>query len=164
MISRGVQISFSAACLVLPWAVLGCGENKSPPPEKAQVRLGGRTWNVELAMTDSRRYAGLSGRRELPPDGGMLFVYPQEQKLSFCMRGCEIPIDIAFLDRNLRVVNLYEMAVEPDRLGRTSYLSHVPVLYALEVAGGALKRAGVRVGDRAEFFGVPPAEQAEPGQ
>lgn len=143
---------------------VGCGEEKTPTPTEAQVKLRGRTWTVELAMTVQQRYAGLSGRKELPPGRGMLFVYPKEQKLSFCMRGCEIPIDIAFLDRNLRVVNLYAMAVEPDRAGRVSYESHVPVMSALELPGGDLKRIGAVVGDQVEFLGVPSACQAEPGQ
>ena len=95
--------------------------------------------------------------------GIMLFIYPQEQKLSFCMRGCDIPIDIVFLDKNLRIVNLYEMAVEPDRSGRTTYESHVPVMYALELPGGTIKRVGIHVGDIAEFLGVPPASCAQPG-
>lgn len=141
---------------------LACQDKETPPP--AQVRINGVTWTVELAMTEPAKYTGLSGRRELPRGHGMLFLYPQEAELSFCMRGCDVPIDIAFLDRDLRVVNLYEMQVEADRAGRTAYRSHLPAQYALEVPGGALKRAGVRVGQQAEFIGVPPASQAEPGQ
>lgn len=153
------RVFLSATCLLL---ATGCSR-KDTPGSPPRVRLGNRIWTVELAMTTARRHEGLSGRRSLGEQEGMLFVYPEERKLSFCMRGCEIPIDIAFLDRQLRVVNLYEMTVEPDRLGRATYESHVPAQYALEVSGGALKRAGVRVGDRAEFFGIPSADRAEPG-
>ncbi|MBD3305883.1 hypothetical protein GF348_05855 [candidate division KSB3 bacterium] len=154
------------ACLslVCSLTLIGLSCQDSPPtPPPAKVRINGTTWTVELAMTEAARYQGLSGRRELAPGRGMLFVYPQEKPLSFCMRGCEIPIDIAFLDRNLRVVNLYEMQIEPDRVGRTAYRSYVPVQFALEVGGGSLKQAGVRVGQQAEFINVPPADQAEPG-
>ena len=139
---------------------LACQDTDEALP--AQVRINGTTWTVELALTKESRYIGLSGRGELPPDKGMLFIYPQETELSFCMRGCEIPIDIVFLDRNLRVVNVYEMQVEPDRAGRVAYKSHMPVQYALEVAGGTLKQAGVRVGQQAMLINVPPARQAEP--
>ncbi|MBN1554490.1 MAG: DUF192 domain-containing protein [Phycisphaerae bacterium] len=142
----------------------GCGEKQPSSSPPAKVMLRGHTWQVELAMTDRRRFQGLSGRKILSDGEGMLFVYPREQKLSFCMRGCDIPIDIAFLDRNLRVVNLYEMTVETDRVGRAMYDSHVPAMYALEVPGGALRRAGVRVGDRAEFVNVPPPSRAEEGR
>jgi uncharacterized membrane protein (UPF0127 family) len=144
----------------------GCEKKpvSSPPMGVAQVKLRGQTFTVELAETREQRYTGLSGRTSLAECEGMLFIYPREQKLSFCMRDCEIPIDIAFLDRDLRVVNLYTMAVESDKTGRISYESHVPVQYALELPGGTLQRVGVAVGDQAEFIGVPPAEMAEPGQ
>lgn len=160
---RTIQIFRLGACLAFLFLGAGCGEKKASSPAEAQVKLRGRTWTVELAMTAERRYQGLSGRTDLPEGRGMLFVYPREQKLSFCMRGCEIPIDIVFLDRQLRVVNLYAMAVESDRLGGVSYGSHIPAMYALELPGGTLKRLGVAVGDQAEFVGVPQASDAEPG-
>ncbi len=149
-----------ALVVFLAW---GCSPPASPPVP-AQVRLAGRSWTVELALTRAKRQAGLSGRTALPAGRGMLFVYPKPQKLSFCMRGCDVPIDIAFLDSALRVVNLYEMQVEPDRAGRVIYRSHVPARYALEVAGGTLRRAGVRIGQQAECLGVPDPAAAEPDE
>jgi hypothetical protein len=91
----------------------------------------------------------------------MLFIYPAPEVMSFWMKGCLIPIDIVFLDSERRVVNTYEMAVEPGGEGRARYSSHVPAQYALELPGGTLRRAGIRVGDVAEFIGVPDAATAE---
>lgn len=163
MNQRGVQFFVLGVLGGMLFLTEGCGEKNASLPDEAKVRFRGETWTVELAMTEQQRYDGLSGRKDLPAGRGMLFVYPKEQKLSFCMRGCEFPIDILFLDRQLRVINLYEMAVEPDRSGRTAYESHVPVMYALELPGGAIRRTGIRVGDTAEFFGVPPAGRAQSG-
>jgi uncharacterized membrane protein (UPF0127 family) len=115
------------------------------------VTIRGRTWRVELAVTGDQRYRGLSGRKELASDAGMLFIFPREQVREFCMRDCFIPLDIAFIDSDLRVVMLHTMAVEPDRVGRVPYGSEVPAQYALEVPAGALEAAGVQVGDRVEF-------------
>jgi uncharacterized membrane protein (UPF0127 family) len=94
----------------------------------------------------------------------MLFIYPRPEVLEFCMRGCVVPLDIAFINSDLRVVRMHTMAVEPDRAGRVSYSSQHPVQYALEVAGGSLGRLGVRVGDRVTFSAeIPSPAKAEEG-
>lgn len=144
------------------WAVLvavalaGCG--KAPDGGPA-VRINGRTWHVEIAATPQARYTGLSGRTALAADRGMLFVFDDVRIQQFCMRGCEIPLDIAFIaaaDGRLRIVHTATMAVEPDRAGRIVYGSRQPVRYALEVPAGALAAAGVKAGDEAVFLNVSP--------
>lgn len=144
----------SAVALILT----GC--EKAPPPVP-QVRIRGETWTVELAFTVRERWEGLSGRDTLDVEKGMLFVYPRAENLIFCMRECHIPIDIVFIGSDLRVVNTYEMQVEPDRAGSVSYSSNLPARYALELAGGTLRRLGVRIGDKVEFFGIPDPSTAE---
>jgi uncharacterized membrane protein (UPF0127 family) len=150
-----------AALLFLSAAVVfasGCGEDEPPPPP--QVRIGGRTWTVELAMTPRQRYRGLSGRRELAEDCGMLFVYPRAKTLTFVMRGCLIPIDIVFIGPDGRAVCVHEMVPEPGGAEKIRYKSVCAAQYALELAGGQIRQAGIRVGDPVEFIHVPPADQA----
>jgi len=139
----------------------GCERKKTPIPS---VRINGHSWQVKLAMTARARYRGLSGRDNLPAERGMLFVYPRAKNLAYCMRGCEIPIDIVFISPAGLVVNVYAMQVEPDRAGRVRYESHVPACYALELAGGQAKLAGIAVGDRVEFINIPPRHQAQRGE
>ncbi len=94
----------------------------------------------------------------------MLFIYPQPRILNFCMRGCVIPLDIAFIGADFRVVAIHTMAVEPDHLGRVSYSSSLPAQFALELPAGSLGRAGVRVGDKVIFAGnIPEAAKAQAG-
>ncbi len=138
----------------------GCQKKQSPLP---RVRIRGETWTVQLSLTERQRWEGLSGRDALDVKNGMLFIFPRPGNLNFCMRKCNIPIDIVFIASDLRVVNMYEMQVEPDRMGRVVYSSYLPAQYALELSGGTLKRLGVRVGDKVEFFGIPDPSTAEPG-
>lgn len=139
----------------------GCGEDE--PMAGGKVRVGEKVYIVELAMTRAQRAQGLMGRTELPADRGMLFIYPQPQPLNFWMRNCVIPIDILFLDAEGKVVNLHEMAVEPDRSGSVPYPSHVPAQYALELAGGTIEREGIKIGQRVELLDVPDPATAESG-
>jgi uncharacterized membrane protein (UPF0127 family) len=147
---------------MLAAAAAGCGE--SEPAAPADVTINGRTWRVELATTTDARYKGLSDRRKIDPNGGMLFIYPAPQMLDFCMRNCLVSLDIAFIASDLRVVKIRTMPVEPYGFEEKTYPSEFPAQYALEVAAGQLAAAGVKVGDKVEFSpGVPPAAKAAPG-
>ena len=145
-----------AACVALALGAViapgGCRKNPTPP----QVTINGKGWSVELAATPQARFVGLAGRTELPEGAGMLFIFPEPIVLQFCMRGCTIPLDVAFLHEHRRVVSTTTMADEPDRLGRVVYSSQGPAKYALEVAAGGLAAAGVKVGDEAVFAGDIP--------
>jgi len=148
--------------LVVAAACGGCG--REAPPEAPAVTINGRTWQVELALTVEQRYRGLSDREQLDANAGMLFVYPTPQILDFCMRQCVIPLDVAFIGADQRVVKTCTMPVEPYGLERAVYSSDTPVQYALEVRAGALAEAGVKRGDRVDFSpGVPAAAKADPG-
>ncbi len=141
----------------------GCGSGgKEPPAPSPAVTINGRTWRVELALTPAQRYQGLSDRFRLDENGGMLFLYPQAQDMDFCMRNCYIPLDIAFLDANGIVVRTYTMRVEPRGRETERYSSGAGAVYALEMNAGDLKKAGVKVGDRATFSAVPDPAKAEP--
>ncbi|MBS3733795.1 MAG: DUF192 domain-containing protein [Phycisphaerae bacterium] len=156
--------SWATAWLVVVLATGGCGgESHSPdtPDESAgttaptaRVTLGGRTWTVRLAQTEAQRERGLAGVRYLPSDEGMLFIFPDTQTRRFWMKGCRIPLDVAFLDEERRVVSMHTMALAQHDPPRRAYPSGKPARYALEVPAGTLDAAGVEVGDVAAFTGV----------
>lgn len=140
-----------AAAVVL-CSLVAC---EDPDPPQPAVTINGMTWEVEVADTPTLRYRGLSFRRVIPDGTGMLFVYPEQQdRLEFCMRDCEVDIDIAFINAAGRVVKVTTMRVEPDRSGSVPYYSDAPAQYALEVRAGALKEAGVKPGDTVTITGI----------
>lgn len=142
-------------------AVPGCGDEAGATTGK--VTINGFTWVVDLALTEQQRWDGLSGREQLLEGTGMLFLFGQEQELEFCMRGCLIPLDIAYLSSDLRVVSIHTMQVEPDLAGLKGYPSGLAARYALEVPAGELARADVRVGSLATLSGdIPDAIKADP--
>ena len=120
--------------------------------------LGGETFTLELATDPRSRYSGLSRRKTIERNGGMLFVYPDSAPRGMVMRECPVPIDVAFLDANGQVVALWAMAVEPPRAADEArhvyesrlpiYRSGVPARFAIEVAGGRLASLGLDVGAR----------------
>jgi uncharacterized protein len=143
-------------------AACGASCNRQPPSPPSAT-IAGHTWKLEIARTEESRYQGLSDRVKLEEGTGMLFIYPRSQVLEFCMRNCYIPIDIAFVDANRRVVKVHTMKVEPRGLERETYSSVDPVQFALEVNAGELGKAGVKEGDSVDFSSVPDPAKAEAG-
>ena len=151
------------ALRVLVLLAAACGAPDPPAAatgarEVAFVALGGESFTLDLALDPPTRQRGLSGRGEIPRHGGMLFVLPRPQPFAMVMRDCPVPIDVAFLDADGRVVAVHEMAVEPPRApGESSaayesrlplYSSPTPVLFAIETAGGRLRELGLAEGAR----------------
>ncbi len=135
-----------------PPAATGPATATQPPPAaapagKALVIFGRDTVVAEVARTPEEREKGLMYRTDLPAGTGMLFVFPDEQYHTFWMSNTFVPLDIAFLDSELRVIDIQQMEA-----GSTDYHdSKGPAMYALEVPRGWLAAHGVRVGNRARL-------------
>lgn len=142
---------------------------KPKEPERIPVKVAGKTFKVEPALDDKTRIQGLSGRTEIPDDGGMIFVFPDIQVRHFVMRDCPVPIDIMFLDGAGHVLVTHAMVPEeprkadepkPDDPYRVEdpyearlkkYSSRFPTAIAIELKGGKIKELGVEKGDKIEF-------------
>ncbi len=135
------------------------GTEASPLPiSTITTSAGGRVpVGVEIADTDAERQTGLMGRTVLPEDAGMLFVFEGEQALSFWMRDTLIPLSIAYIDAQGRIVDIQDM--EPLDDVPPHYVSAEPARYALEVNQGFFEERGVTVGDLVEL----PAQGEEGG-
>jgi uncharacterized membrane protein (UPF0127 family) len=110
--------------------------------EKVEVR-------VEIADDASERERGLMERTELGENRGMLFVFEEQHKLSFWMKDTRIPLSIAYIDSEGRIVDIQDMKPFDDEL--PNYISAEPARYALEVNRGFFEERGVEVGDRAKL-------------
>jgi len=130
-------------------------------PATAWVEIAGELFELELALDPASRLRGLSGRREIARDGGMLFAFPDSRPLHFVMRDCPIPIDVAFLDEEGRIVAIHAMRPEAPRAPGEApaayearlptYASGAPARFAIEAAGGRLGQLGARPGLRVVF-------------
>lgn len=119
----------------------------TPPRRSAWVIFGTDTVVAEVARTPEERERGLMGRNVVPDGTGMLFVFPEEDIMSFWMSNTFVPLDVAWLDASLRVVDVREMEAESTEI----HSSPRPVMFGLEVPGGWLAAHGVRPGDQAQL-------------
>lgn len=142
-----------------------------PPPanpigslETMDVKLGGKTFSLEKAITSESRFAGLSGRREIAESGGMIFIFAYPTLMQFVMRDCPIPIDIIYVDTGGRITAMYNMKPERPRgedekelnpITQTNskyenrlrkYSSRFDAIIAIELKGGTLNIDGSNPG------------------
>ena len=104
---------------------------------------------VEIADEPDEQATGLMNRTALGEDRGMLFVFPSEEERSFWMRDTLIPLCIAYIDAEGRIVDIQDMKALDD--DPPHYVSAKPARYALEVNKGFFDERGVKVGDRVEL-------------
>jgi uncharacterized protein len=104
---------------------------------------------VEIADEPEEQATGLMNRTALGEDRGMLFVFPSEEDRSFWMKDTLIPLSIAYMDSEGRIVDIQDMKALDD--DPPHYESAEPARYALEVNKGFFEERGVKVGDSAEL-------------
>ena len=105
---------------------------------------------VEIASVPRDRARGLMYRRSLGPNEGMLFVFPQEDQLTFWMENTYLPLDMLFIRGDGTVLGIVENA-EP--LTRTSRSVSGNSKFVLEVNGGFCARHHIAAGDRVKIEG-----------
>lgn len=102
---------------------------------------------VEVADTPETKTRGLSRRERLDEAAGMIFVFDEPGLYNFWMADTTIPLSIAFIARDGRIVDVKDM--EP--LSRELHTASAPYQYALEVNRGFFARQGIKPGDRVEL-------------
>ena len=139
-----------------------------PPPQNHAPYTGPKVFvtgakgdvqvNVEVVATAPKIQKGLMFRQHLPLDGGMLFLMGRENVWDFWMRNTLIPLDMLFIQADMKVAGIVENA-EP----LTEELRTVgkPSLYVLEVNGGWAKQNGVAAGAQVRFVDVPKPQNAQ---
>jgi uncharacterized membrane protein (UPF0127 family) len=98
---------------------------------------------AEIAGNSEERSLGLMYRKKLKDGEGMLFVFDNDALHSFWMKNTIIPLSIAFVLSDGRILEIKDMY--PKDL--TSVVPSRSIRYALEAPQGWFKRAGIRDGD-----------------
>jgi hypothetical protein len=140
-----MRLASGLAILALAVAA-GCGGGLERATAVIETDGGPVVVEVELAETTEERRHGLMDRGSLPEQAGMLFVYSDDRRGGFWMKNTLIPLSIAFLDGEGRVLALLDM--EPCQADPCPvYDPGVAYRLALEVNQGAFAEWGVELGD-----------------
>ena len=102
---------------------------------------------AEIARKPEERTRGFMERKKIPEGTGMIFIFEQDQILSFWMKNTPTPLSIAYIDSNGQIRDIFDM--KPYSLAPIQ--STVSVRYALEVPQGWFKKNSVAIGDTIEL-------------
>jgi uncharacterized membrane protein (UPF0127 family) len=94
-----------------------------------ELKTGIYRIQAEIADTPERRQVGLMNRTSMPMNSGMLFVFEEKAGHCFWMFSTKIPLSIAFIADDGKIVNVEEM-----QAGTTNnHCPKAPVRFALEM-------------------------------
>ena len=129
---------------VITWTI----QNKTDiKPNFKELWLEQAELKVEIVDTPKNRAAGLGGRKSLPQDQGMFFVFEQSDVYPFWMKDMRFPLDIIWMDSDYKVVDLIQ-DVKPDSYPN-SIVPEKSALYVLETNSGWIKENNIKIGSQA---------------
>ncbi len=114
----------------------------------AKIKMNNTIYNLEVADTYEKRQKGLMFRKKLPQKSGMIFVYSYADYRNFYMKNTLIPLDIAFIGPDLKILNIEQMAP----LDETSIPSNGEAMYAIEMNKGFFNSIDMKPGDSIEIL------------
>lgn len=94
-----------------------------------ELKAGIYRIQAELADTPKAREVGLMNRTSMPTNSGMLFVFEQKAGHCFWMNNTKIPLSIAFIADDGKIVNIEEMQAETTN----NHCPKAAIRYALEM-------------------------------
>lgn len=141
------------ASVAVALGLIACdGSRSEPNAPSSRVTFEGSdaALSVQVADTPAERRHGLTGVEELAADEGMAFVFGEPVTSGFWMKDTVIPLSIAFVDVNDRIVGVREM--DPCRADPCpTYGVERPYVLAIEANAGWFGEHGIAAGDRVAF-------------
>lgn len=121
----------------------------------AAAELGGEKVRLMLADSFLKHMLGLMHMRSLAQNEGMLFVFKRDAKYGIWMLNMLFPIDILWLDKDLRIIDIVEGA-EPCRniFGCRTYTPSKEARYVLELNAHASSKLSLHIGSKIRVEGI----------
>lgn len=110
---------------------------------------------AEVAHTPQARQLGLMRRTAMPAWHGMLFVFPRPSSDCMWMRNTLLPLSVAFIDDDGKIINIEDMRPQTD----DNHCAAKPARYALEMNLHWFKSRGLGPGSAIMGLDRAPAAQ-----
>ena len=99
---------------------------------------------AEVAADQASRMQGLMHRKNMAPNQGMLFVFPRADRYCMWMRNTFLPLSVAFLDDQGKILNIEDMKPQTE----DNHCASQPARFALEMNRGWFADKGIKAGQR----------------
>jgi len=137
-------VRVAIAAVAAAWVLQASGTVRADPLLTYPLNINGHTIRVEIANSEQARRTGLMFRNTLPENAGMLFVYRTEGRYAMWLKNTLIPLSVAFIDRNGRIINIEDMRPQTE----DAHAALGSAAFALEANQGWFAKHGIRPGDR----------------
>ena len=97
---------------------------------------------AEVAARDNERQQGLMFREKLGPNEGMVFLFGAPAGVCMWMKNTLIPLSVAFLDENGKIINIEDMKPQTT----DSHCASKLATYALEMNVGWFRQKNIKPG------------------
>ena len=142
LLAAGVTLSFLAAPAFAQMPLL-------------ELTAGFHRIEAEVAANQPNRMQGLMMRKSMPANHGMLFVFTQAERHCMWMRNTYLPLSVAFLDEQGRILNIENMQPQTEN----NHCAAAPARFALEMNRGWFADKGIKPGQRIGGLEKAPAPQ-----
>ena len=118
--------------------------------DEKSVTINNAKIKIEIADTAELRYKGLSNKKELCDNCGMLFIFPEKEIRTYVMRDMNFALDMIWIDDD-KIIKINKNTIPEGSNPVMRYSSDALVNYILEVNGGFCEDNGIKAGDGVEF-------------
>jgi len=115
----------------------------------ATLRVGERSYRLEIAKTSAAQQKGLGGRVSLLANQGMLFEFGAPAQRCFWMKDMRFSLDIIWFSGTKQVEHI-EANVNPSTYPKI-FCPTQPAQYVIELNAGQTYAAGIAVGQTLNF-------------
>ncbi|MDP9173145.1 MAG: DUF192 domain-containing protein [Planctomycetota bacterium] len=134
-----------AFCMLLGLIFSGGCEHSTPGKlPVTTMRIGEKSFTLEIAVSEHDQEVGLMHRPTLDADHGMIFINSDEQVRTFWNHDVHFPLDLLFLGTDVKIVSIKRLEPFDDR----NVSSDVPARYVIELNAGTAKALHLSVGDQ----------------
>ncbi|MFA5935119.1 MAG: DUF192 domain-containing protein [Candidatus Paceibacterota bacterium] len=111
--------------------------------------IGEKKVKADISDDYCKIVLGLSGRKSMLEDNGMLFIFPREGNYGFWMKDMNFPIDILWIDEGFYVTGIEKSistSTYPNTFGEKYFAK-----YVLELSSGFSEKNNIKVGNKIIF-------------
>jgi uncharacterized membrane protein (UPF0127 family) len=117
--------------------------------ETKKVRIKKIPFNIMIADSLLKQMLGLMYRKNIDEHQGMLFIFKVRRKYSFWMLNMKFPIDILWIDKSYKIVDILKNA-KPCGGGLFKCKPYTPkkeALFVLELKSGISAKMKIKIGN-----------------
>lgn len=131
-------------CAALLAALVALPAAAQTPMPVTELTVGMFRVEAEVAANDEHRMRGLMQRKAMATNHGMLFVFTEPQRHCMWMKNTLLPLSVAFLDDEGRILNVEDMKPQTE----DNHCAAKPARFALEMNLGWFRQKGLAAGTK----------------